>query len=108
MAEKIYNKLVRDLIPDIIEKDGKNCTVSIAPPGEHMKLLDLKMQEEMQEYLESHAVEEICDLVEVIRAQLKLMGCTWEDMETLRLQKKQQRGGFEKGIVLHTVTNKED
>ena len=107
MAEKIYNKLVRDLIPAVIEKDGNTCTFSIAPPEEHAALLNQKMQEEMQEYLESHAPEELCDLVEVIRARLQLMGCTWEDMETLRLQKRQSRGGFEKGVVLHTVTEKE-
>lgn len=35
----IYNKLVRDKIPNIIEAEGKKCTVSILDDVSYMKEL---------------------------------------------------------------------
>ena len=57
---KIYNKLVRDKIPEIVAGDnGKTCVTRIMEDDEHLKALNAKMQEELKEYLESGDVEEL-------------------------------------------------
>ena len=50
MATKIYNKLVRDLIPDIIEESGNECRTRILSEEEYLKMLDAKLDEELAEY----------------------------------------------------------
>ena len=69
---KVYNKLVRDKIPEIISADnGSICKTRIMDDKEYLKALDAKLQEELCEYLESGSIEELADLEEVIRAVLK-------------------------------------
>ena len=47
MATKTYNKLVRDLIPEIIEESGKECRTRILSDEEYLGMLDLKLDEEL-------------------------------------------------------------
>ena len=63
---KIYNKLVRDRIPEIIEADGKVCTTEILPDDRYLRMLDAKLDEELAEYQESKSLEELADLLEVV------------------------------------------
>lgn len=58
---KVYNKLVRDKIPEIIKnKDGKAFKIKILEDSEYLNALNLKLQEELKEYLESKDIEETC------------------------------------------------
>lgn len=50
MEKIVYNKLVRDKIPEIIEKDQKSCLTEILPDEEYMKMIDAKLDEELEEY----------------------------------------------------------
>ena len=60
---KIYNKLVRDKIPEIIAgNNGKTCVTRIMEDDEYLKSLNTKIQEELKEYLESGDVENFADL----------------------------------------------
>lgn len=68
MATKTYNKLVRDLIPDIIEESGNECRTRILSDDEYLKMLDLKLDEELAEYHKDQNIEELADLLELIRA----------------------------------------
>ncbi|MBV1822093.1 nucleoside triphosphate pyrophosphohydrolase, partial [Bacteroidales bacterium MSK.15.36] len=63
---KIYNKLVRDNIPEIIEKDGKKFDIRYAHKEELISLLEAKLQEEAKEFFEDKNLEELADLMEVI------------------------------------------
>lgn len=77
---KIYNKLVRDRIPEIIESDGKRCTTEILPDDRYLQMLDVKLNEELAEYQESISLEELADLLEVMRAVVKAgagVGNSW-------------------------------
>ena len=74
MGTKIYNKLVRDRIPEIIEADGKTCVTEILPDKQYLEMLDAKLNEELAEYQESKSLEELADLLEVIRAVVKARG----------------------------------
>lgn len=60
---KVYNKLVRDKIPEIIACDnGKTCVTRIMEDDEYLKSLNTKIQEELKDYLESGDVENFADL----------------------------------------------
>jgi predicted house-cleaning noncanonical NTP pyrophosphatase (MazG superfamily) len=100
---KVYNKLVRDLIPQVIEKSGKKFDIHIAENEEYSKLLEEKLQEEVNEYLEDKNLEELADVLEVLVGLAGSLGYTEEDLFTKRLQKKEGRGGFNERIVLERV-----
>lgn len=55
---KIYNKLVRDKIPEIIEKSGKTCEVEILEDDKYIEKLDEKLSEELAEYHQDKNLEE--------------------------------------------------
>ena len=99
-----YHKLVRDRIPEIIEKDGKTCVCSVLSQQDYITLLDQKLNEELAEYQESKSMEELADLLEVVRAVALARGSTPEELEEIRRQKAEKRGGFEKKILLEEVT----
>ena len=108
MAVKTYNKLVRDLIPEIIEKSGKECKTRILSDGEYLKMLDAKLDEELAEYHQDQNIEELADLLELIRAATIARGYTLDELEAVRTEKAKKRGGFEKKIFLIDVTEKAD
>ena len=99
-----YNKLVRDRIPEIIEASGKRCICSILSDEEYLARLDEKLNEELAEYQESKSMEELADLLEVIRAVAAARGSSIEEVETIRRDKAERRGEFEKKILLTEVT----
>ena len=104
MAIKTYNKLVRDLIPDIIENSGKQCRTRILSDDEYLEKLDAKLDEELEEYYKDKNIEELADLLELIRTAAVARGYTLEDLESARAEKSKQRGGFEKKILLIDVS----
>lgn len=103
MGTKIYHKLVRDHIPDIIKADGKTCVTEILPDEQYLEMLDAKLSEELAEYQESKSLEELANLLEVIQAVVNARGWTWEQLEQVRANKATKRGGFEKKILLKKV-----
>lgn len=106
---KIYNKLVRDKIPEIIAGDnGKTCVIRIMEDDAYLKALNAKMQEELKEYLESGEVEELADLEEVLRAILDVKKVSYEEFEKIRKTKVNKRGAFKKKIFLESVSEKND
>ena len=100
---KFYNKLVRDKIPEIIENDGKHCIYEILDDNTYKQMLDEKLNEELKEYQDSKSLEELADLLEVIHAVVKSKGCTFEQIESIRKIKAEQRGSFDKKILLKEV-----
>ena len=71
---KVYNKLVRDLIPQVIEKSGKKFDIHIAGKEEYGKLLEEKLMEEVNEYLEDKNLEELADVLEVLVGLAGMLG----------------------------------
>lgn len=97
---KTYNKLVRDRIPEIIEESGKECKTAILSDEQYLKMIDAKLDEELAEYHKDQNIEELADLLEVIRAATIARGYTLDDLETVRAKKAEKRGGFGKKILL--------
>lgn len=103
MGTKVYNKLVRDRIPEIIEADGNICATEVLTAERYLEMLDAKLDEELTEYQESKFLEELADLLEVMWAVVQARGWTWDLLEQVRREKATQRGGFEKKILLKEV-----
>ena len=103
MKKIVYNKLVRDRIPEIIEQTGKTCTCSILSDEDYLKMLDEKLNEELAEYQEDKSMEELADLLEVVRAIAIARGSSIEEIEKIRRAKAEKRGEFEKKIYLEEV-----
>lgn len=97
---KVYNKLVRDKITDIIEADGRMAKYRVLNNNEYREELNKKLQEEVKEYLEDNNVEELADIVEVIYGILNSMDISIEKFENVRKEKVKQRGAFQNKIFL--------
>ena len=104
---KKYNKLVRDRIPEIIETSGNTCVTEILSDEDYLKMLDAKLDEELAEYHADQNIEELADLMEVIRACAVARGYTLEQLEQVRAEKVAERGGFTKKILLKKVIERE-
>lgn len=99
----VYNKLIRDKIPEIIESEGKDYKIETLDEEEYIDSLNAKLQEELDEYLESGDAKELADLLEVIYAIMDYKGISREEMESIRMKKKKERGGFEDKLFLRWV-----
>ena len=104
MTTKTYNKLVRDNIPAIIEATGAACETEILSDTDYLRLLDAKLDEELAEYRQDPNLEELADLMEVICACAKARGYTLAELEATRAEKAAKRGGFDRKVLLKTVT----
>lgn len=108
MKTVIYNKLVRDRIPQIIEENGQQCETEILPPDRYLKMLDAKLDEELAEYHRDQTVEELADLLEVIYAAAAARGYPPDVLDRVRAEKANRRGRFEKRIQLKRVISPDE
>ncbi|WP_217591927.1 nucleoside triphosphate pyrophosphohydrolase [Cohnella sp. GbtcB17] len=103
----IYNKLVRDQIPQVIESSGKSFRTRILDEEEYQQELVVKLKEESAEYFAAQnpkdSLEELADMLEVIRALAVVHGASWEELEAIRERKAEARGGFQERVYLIDV-----
>lgn len=98
-----YNKLIRDGIPGIIEKNGQTARVRVLTDDEYLAKLDEKLGEELAEYLADGNVEELADLLEVIYAAALARGCSAGQLDDIRRKKAEERGTFAEKLLLEEV-----
>lgn len=91
----MYQKLVRDNIPAIIEKNGETCVTRKLTDKEYEDALANKLQEEVAELL-----EEMADVMEVLYAMGKTRAVSKREVEQVRSQKAAEKGTFSKKIFL--------
>jgi predicted house-cleaning noncanonical NTP pyrophosphatase (MazG superfamily) len=103
----VYNKLVRDKIPQIIEEAGKTFVTRTLEDKEYQHELRQKAFEELEEYMaakdDQAALEELADLLEIIHALAECHGANFEQVENIRAEKAEKRGGFKEKIFLIEV-----
>lgn len=99
----MYNKLVRDNIPDIIKKNGATPIVRILDDEEYFKELNRKLEEELNEYLDGNDIEELADLYEVMLAILDYKKMSLMEFDIIRKMKVEKRGAFKNKIYLESV-----
>lgn len=95
-----HDKLVRDRICEIIESNGGIAVAYAADAAEYRTRLQAKLAEEVLEYLESGHAEELADILEVIHSLTALDGTPREQLQLIQAAKREERGGFEKRVVL--------
>jgi predicted house-cleaning noncanonical NTP pyrophosphatase (MazG superfamily) len=102
----IYNKLVRDKIPEILDKMGKKHKCHTASPDEYEEMLWEKLDEEIKEFKEVPCDEEMADILEVVDAILIHCGLDPYEVETARQAKASTRGSFKQRTILEEVIEK--
>ena len=108
---KIYNKLVRDKIPEIINANNEICEVEILSDADYVCQLEKKLLEEVNEFISASAdteKEELADVFEVVLAIIKAKGFNFEEIESIRSHKAQVRGGFDKKVYLKSTKFKDE
>ena len=99
-----YNKLVRDRIPEEINKEpGRKCKYRILNDEEYLKELNKKIIEEANEFVEENSIEELGDLMEVINAIMNIKGYNIEEVNKVMRDKENRKGAFNKKIYLEYV-----
>lgn len=102
-----YNKLVRDKILEIIEANGLQYNARVLEAEELIKEVKAKMVEEALEFEKAadkkEAIEELADILELVHAAINSLGIRYEQLEEVRHQKKEKRGGFDQAIYLIDV-----
>lgn len=108
--EKMFNKLVRDKIPEIIRADGREPVIRKLEEKEYIEALKRKVVEEATELAEAgkreDIVKEIGDVYEVIDALIMSMDLNKEEILKVQTEKRLKRGGFEERVFLEKEVKK--
>lgn len=98
-----HNKLVRGKIPEICKTHGDIPTTKILDTTQYLYALYDKLDEESKEVRAAgpnDLLDELADVLEVLRAIGKANGHTPEEIEAKRSQKFEERGGFNDRVFL--------
>jgi len=102
--QQAFGKLVRDLVPVRIQRRGERALIYSASRSELATLIRAKVIEEAVEYYwatdDVASVQELADLLELLQAAAKIHNVSFEEVEGAAKQKREERGGFESGVVL--------
>ncbi|MFC4553151.1 MULTISPECIES: nucleoside triphosphate pyrophosphohydrolase [Halorussus] len=99
-----YDKLVRDEIPRVVRDNGETPVTRVVEGEAYRRRLREKLCEEAAEFLESDGdPEEFADVLEVLDAIRAAETFEEGEVERLRETKADERGRFERGVVLERV-----
>ena len=96
----VYNKLVRDRIPEIIEAQGEKPNIRTLEQVEYLHHLEAKLDEEVGEYHRDKTAEELADILEVVFALAEADGVTRQELMDVYQKKHDARGGFRDRVFL--------
>jgi len=102
----VCNKLVRDKIPELIEKSGARAQIRYLDKKEIRSALTTKLREEIEELAcaPEHAIlEEAADVYEVLLAFLSCLDHVDKDVIDAAKKKRSEKGSFSKSIWLESV-----
>lgn len=101
---KKIEKLVRDRIPHILEEAGVGYGIRSLSPPEVIMALKAKLVEEAQEVARASdrqgLILELADVWEVFESLCERCHIERSHVESIRRQRRQERGGFDQGIQL--------
>jgi len=104
----VYDKLVRDGIPRLLDRKGKIYSYRVASKEEYPVYLKKKLQEEVDEFLESPCIEELADIAEVLEHLSLVLGSNPGQLGVAMRHKGYKRGKFLKGYILESVGKDEE
>lgn len=103
---KDFNKLIRDYIPTLIKKEGREFKVVTMNEDEYRHALLEKLIEEAQETAKAppdELVKELADLCEVIDAILSVFEIDRETLLAEQTKRRRERGAFNKRLKLISI-----
>lgn len=102
--ENKYPKLVRDRIPEIVERSGQSAPTHIADQEEYIQHLLAKLVEEATELKEAegldHQKEEMADVREVLETLQEALEFAEHEIQEVQASKAAERGGFRGRIIM--------
>ncbi|QQR50219.1 nucleoside triphosphate pyrophosphohydrolase [Candidatus Nomurabacteria bacterium] len=98
--KKVYNKLVRDGIPEYLDSKHVPYKIHIADELEYEAKLFEKLKEEVDEFNASKSIAELADMLEIINAITIYKEFSSFDIDQVKQKKFEERGGFSKKIIL--------
>ena len=101
--KKMINKLVRDNIPFICEKNNQIPDTKILDNENYAVALKIKLKEEVEEYLADNDIEELADVIEVIEALAENQGSSLNEVMAIKQHKQNKNGAFRSKIFLISV-----
>ncbi|GEL07867.1 nucleoside triphosphate pyrophosphohydrolase [Salisediminibacterium halotolerans] len=101
--KEIYDKLVRDKIPEMINKTDKYALTHVADDEEMKEKLAAKLLEEFKEFKENPTADELADILEVIDGLAAVYQLDTADVQKAKAAKYAERGGFTNRIILDMV-----
>jgi predicted house-cleaning noncanonical NTP pyrophosphatase (MazG superfamily) len=104
---KVFNKLVRDKIPEIIEQKGEVATYETLTTEDFKAAVADKLVEEALEFKGDPSIEELADVFEVLDAILKAYKIKRSAVVDHQRRKRVARGGFEKRVFLRSTYKKD-
>lgn len=108
MKKILYNKLVRNRIPELIEAQNESPDYIILDDESYEKMLEEKLDEEVREYHQDKTIEELADILEVVIALCESRGFSKEELIKIYQNKHQEKGGFSDKIYLVSKIIKEE
>lgn len=98
----MVTKLVRNRIPELFRREGKEPITSIADPELFKTMLEAKLLEEIGEFMTSpRDVIELADVLEVVYCLALSHGVTVGELNGMRLDKLERLGNFMDRTILH-------
>ena len=99
-----YGKLIRDRIPEIMDRDGVRYEVQVFGDGAYREALLAKVVEEAEELRAAvgreDVVKELADVLEVLEAVMRVDGIDAEEVRSVQAARRAARGGFERRLAL--------
>lgn len=103
-GKQVFQKLVRDDIPERIRAGGEKTVVAQIAKSESRSALIIKLFEEALELKNATSpndvVAELADLLEVVKSMAEATGVDWAEVNETADKKKAKRGSFNRGVVL--------
>jgi len=103
MKKVLYNKLVRDRIPEIITDAGKTCVCNPVEGEALVSYARKKLLEEVNEFLDDPSPEEAADVMEIFHLLCDLYEIKDSHIMAQSTAKRVTKGGFDKGLILSWV-----
>lgn len=93
-------KLIRDRIPELIQKCGETPIIRVLEAEEYRRELERKLDEEVAEFHHDGNAEELADILEVVYALAADIGVSREGLLQTYEKKHAARGGFDRRFFL--------
>lgn len=103
MRTVLVGKLVRDLVPDKIMREGKDVIMNRIPDANQITHLKDKLREEVAEFIEKDDPHELVDIIKVCETLALHLGKDREWLSNEAWTKDQDYGGFDKMIYLVSI-----